>query len=534
MSNSEILLQQAIQALQTGQCKSQNEAAELFQVKRSTLQNRLKGRLPRNIARRANQRFTLEQETFLVDWILENDAQGFPPTHARMREMAARVLRLQGDSTPLGKNWITRFLQRNPRVATCIGRSLDTARRQAATVDTINGFYAYFNQIQTQYGISPSDTWNMDEVGIGLGICANSTVIADSQKSTAFIESPIDREWVTIVETVSGTGRYIRATVIQKGATLQSSWFPEQPPDLHYTVSPNAWTSNELALRWLRLVFLPETITTGNYRMLLMDGHGSHATVDFLYECKQNNVIVVFLPAHTSHILQPLDLACFSPVKRLYKDLLRQAAYIDESIPIKRRKFIVLYAQARQERLTERTIRSGWKAAGLIPFDTSKGLHNRFVIQPPQTPRQPSQTTPPDASNQSLSVLQVTPCKPKQVFTALRVLSRNTRVAKPTATLLGKAAKAIGTLQARQASSDLQIASLTVQLEAARAPKRKRKVAVDLNKRFAQIDDIKAAQDAVLAAEANYQKKHPISEAQTTSETLQSATFESFCIQFQI
>ena len=50
-------------------------------------------------------------------------------------------------------------------------------------------------------------------------------------------------------------------------------------------------------------------------RFLLLDGHGSHADVEFMWTCYQNKIACLYLLAHTSHILQPLDLAPFSEVK---------------------------------------------------------------------------------------------------------------------------------------------------------------------------------------------------------------------------
>ncbi len=77
-------------------------------------------------------------------------------------------------------------------------------------------------------------------------------------------------------------------------------------------------------MEWLQYVFLPRTQpkdpTQG--RLLILDGHDSHTTDDFMWNCFNNNVYLVFLPAHTSHVLQPLDLSVFSPLKQAYRKYL--------------------------------------------------------------------------------------------------------------------------------------------------------------------------------------------------------------------
>ena len=57
----------------------------------------------------------------------------------------------------------------------------------------------------------------------------------------------------------------------------------------------------------------------GDWRLLILDGHGSHTTPEFMVECFSNKIWLVFLPAHTSHVLQPLDVGVFSALKRYYR-----------------------------------------------------------------------------------------------------------------------------------------------------------------------------------------------------------------------
>lgn len=55
-----------------------------------------------------------------------------------------------------------------------------------------------------------------------------------------------NREWVSIVEVMSATGEILKCPVLFMGKNLQTSWFPDQPPDWLYTTSENGWTSNAI------------------------------------------------------------------------------------------------------------------------------------------------------------------------------------------------------------------------------------------------------------------------------------------------
>jgi hypothetical protein len=54
----------------------------------------------------------------------------------------------------------------------------------------------------------------------------------------------------------------------------------------------------------------------GKRRLLLLDGHGSYLTARFIAFCIDKTIDLVVLPLYTSHILQPLDVGVFSPLKR--------------------------------------------------------------------------------------------------------------------------------------------------------------------------------------------------------------------------
>ncbi len=49
-----------------------------------------------------------------------------------------------------------------------------------------------------------------------------------------------------------------------------------------------------------------------------MDGHSSHVNLGFLDYADQNQILVVILPPHSTHRLQPLDVGLFSPLATYY------------------------------------------------------------------------------------------------------------------------------------------------------------------------------------------------------------------------
>ena len=49
--------------------------------------------------------------------------------------------------------------------------------------------------------------------------------------------------------------------------------------------------------------------------LLLKDGHASHTTIEVIELARASNVHILCLPAHTTHVLQPLDVGGFKSFK---------------------------------------------------------------------------------------------------------------------------------------------------------------------------------------------------------------------------
>jgi hypothetical protein len=54
----------------------------------------------------------------------------------------------------------------------------------------------------------------------------------------------------------------------------------------------------------------------GQYRLFIYNGHDSYISGSFIAHCLQNRIVLLILLPYTSHLLQPLDVAIFGPLKK--------------------------------------------------------------------------------------------------------------------------------------------------------------------------------------------------------------------------
>jgi hypothetical protein len=226
-----------------------------------------------------------------------------------------------------------------------------------------------------KYSICEADIYNFDETGFMMGVISTGMVVTSSDgRAKAKKIQPGNREWVTVVQAVNSVGYAVPPYIIVAGKNHLGSWYDEAefPPRWRTGVSQNGWTTNELAIDWIRHF---EEFTSprkvGVYRLLVLDGHESHHSDEFEEYCKEHNIVTLCMPPHSSHILQPLDVGCFAPLKKSYgrqiEHLMRQ-----QCTYITKEDFIPAFQVAFRESLTENNIKGGFRGAGLVPFDPER------------------------------------------------------------------------------------------------------------------------------------------------------------------
>ncbi|KAF1925194.1 DDE-domain-containing protein, partial [Didymella exigua CBS 183.55] len=113
-----------------------------------------------------------------------------------------------------------------------------------------------------------------------------------------------NREWVILLASVCADGSALPLGIIFTGAdnTIQS------------------WTNNSVGLAWVEQLFDRYTKKKArrSWRLLIVDGHGSHLTMAFIDYCDRHRILLLIFPPHATHVLQLLDVVLFAPLATQY------------------------------------------------------------------------------------------------------------------------------------------------------------------------------------------------------------------------
>ena len=302
--------------------------AESFGVSNTTLQNRLKGRTtPRKVAHESQQLLSHLEEKVIIHRIEDYDDRGIPLRRRHVLQMVFEILKAKGTVADIGKGWVDRFVKRHPGIQSKVGKSIDKQRALANDAAILREHLERFYVLRSRYHVLPENVWNTDEKGFAMGLGAGGTVLCRTGRRNPKIMQEGKRDWVTVIEAVSGDGKVLAPLVIHSSTAHlighHSNINYEIDNDAFFTYSKAGYTSSEITLDWFDQIFEPRSRPAQGitqHRILLLDSHSSHVNnIALIEHAMANNVRLICLPAHTTHILQPFDIGLFSRLGQYYK-----------------------------------------------------------------------------------------------------------------------------------------------------------------------------------------------------------------------
>jgi hypothetical protein len=103
-----------------------------------------------------------------------------------------------------------------------------------------------------------------------------------------------------------------------------------------------------------------------------VDGYKSYNLHKFYKYYEEEKIIVLCMPLYLSHLLQPLDVGCFSPLKWAYSDKINSLLQYSTK-KIKKEAFLLAFKVAFKKLIIKENICAGFKGAGLV-------LHNPEAV----------------------------------------------------------------------------------------------------------------------------------------------------------
>ena len=316
-------LSNAIAAVKGG-TMSIRQASNHFGIPKSTLGDRISGRVEEGATPGKKPVLPVEVESAIADKIKEAGKMGFGITRAQLCFKVARLVSSMKLSTPFrngvpGKDWVDGFRRRHPDVSLRTPTPLNNVRARMLNPEVTRRYFNALEETLNSLDLKnkPQLVWNIDETNVSL-THKPCKVLADVGQRNVPGRVGNSRDGVTVLACVNAAGRDIPPLVIVKGLTdksLRSYGVESGPPGTSYTYQKKAWMEDLLGIKWFEDHFLkhcgPE-----RPQLILLDSHSSHETLGLIEAARANNVHLFALPPHTTQYPEPTGQNCFWSISK--------------------------------------------------------------------------------------------------------------------------------------------------------------------------------------------------------------------------
>ena len=320
---------------------------------------------------------TAKEESDLVTWMLSMQDHAHPISVQELRIKVAEIT--QERWTPFtegipGRGWMRWFRRRHPELTLRAAQGLEEGRARGLNSVSVASFYENLRQVYEKHQYSPSQIWNADESGAQAGRNGGGTLVFARRGSRSVHTTvPDNREHITVLSCVNAAGAYIPNFYIFKGKRRQRNYIIRCEPKACMAMQPNAWMTAFLFSAWIShfisIVKERYGISMQNRHLLVLDGHGSHVTLEVVQKAREQGLDILTLPSHTSHRLQPLDVSIFKPFKVAFRACRDRWTINNKGKGASKEDLADWVSQGLRKALTIDKIQKGFAATGIWPLN---------------------------------------------------------------------------------------------------------------------------------------------------------------------
>lgn len=158
--------------------------------------------------------------------------------------------------------------------------------------------------------------------------------------------------------------------IIFKEKSVWDKWVGEKSffHGTTYAATENGWMEKGVFINYFEKSFLKSAKPTPeNPVILVYDGHSSHIDLKLVEQAKNNNVTIILLPPHSSHLLHPLYLAVFKSIKTKWDDDLCAWTRKHQGQKLPKCELSNILCNI-WTKLSAQIIKNGFEKGGIYPF----------------------------------------------------------------------------------------------------------------------------------------------------------------------
>lgn len=274
-----------------------------------------------------------------------------------------------------GRDWANNFLERNKDILAV--RMCQNIKHSHASVSRTTISQYFDNLFNTLERIASSNILNYDETNLTDDPGRRKIT---TKRGTKYPERIMNQSKTSNSVMFAGIadGILLPPFTVYKAKTISDSWRTNGPKGSRYASSISGWFDSYSFDDWIRSIAIPYLRKLPGRKILIGDNLSSHIFTNAIQMCKDQNISFVFLPANSTHLTQPLDVAFFRPLKCHWRKILetwKKGEGKDEcSVPKDRFSRLLNCLMKAMSKNSSANLKAGFMKCGIYPLNRDKVL----------------------------------------------------------------------------------------------------------------------------------------------------------------
>lgn len=355
--------------------RSIREAARLYNVPFETLRRRVNGSVEEGCRPGPSTVLTDDEEDQLERYLIQMSEMGFGLSREAVMHLAYTIVEKSQRKHPFkdetaGRAWFDGFRRRHPNLTIRQPQPLSYCRALCSNRQTVSDFFGKLGAIYGMLNLiaKPMCVLNADETNVTIVHKPGKVIAELGQRNVYAVTSGERGKTHTVLSCVSASGYTLPPMIVYpRKKQIPENFKDGAMPNTLFAISPSGWMNSDLFVEWFK--FLMNNIPPSRPILLILDGHGSHISIEVIELARANNIHLLCLPAHTTHLLQPLDVGVFKSFKTYFSKACGKYLVAHPGRVVTNDKLASLIAEAYPNSFTMVNILSGFKKCGVFPFN---------------------------------------------------------------------------------------------------------------------------------------------------------------------
>lgn len=281
-----------------------------------------------------------------------------------------------------GKKWLKGFLKRNKELSMRTPQGVSAARIKSFNSENVKIFFDILEPQLEKIKYLPHRLYNVDETGITVVQHKHSKILALKGKKQVGSLTSLERgKLITVVTAMNAAGTFVPPLIVFPRKNMSEALMEGAPRGSIWACHPSGWIQGYIFTQWLSHFISFTKPTKEDPVLLILDGHYSRTrNLDVITMAKENNVAIICLPPHSSHKMQPLDVAFMSPFKTYYAQEIETWLRNNPGRTVPNTIICKLFGAAYERAATMEISVNGFRKTGIFPLNKHIFRDHDFAV----------------------------------------------------------------------------------------------------------------------------------------------------------